>query len=105
MWVRPAFAGLSGECRTSPLEIKQWSMFYVYVLKSKKDNKFYIGMTSDLKRRMKEHSYGKVKSTKYRKPLRLLCYEAYQTKKEAERREKFLKTSDGRIDLKKRIDI
>ena len=54
---------------------------------------------------MSEHKYGKVKSTKNRRPLRLLCYEAYQTKREAERREIFLKTSDGRVDLKRRLDV
>ncbi len=80
-------------------------MFYVYVLISRKDNNFYIGSTSDLKRRIIEHQKGNVKSTRYRLPVELICYEAYQTKKEAQRREKFLKTSDGRKDLRKRIDI
>ncbi len=80
-------------------------MFYVYILLSKKDNKFYVGMTSDLKRRIKEHKRGSVKSTKHRLPMKLICYEAYLTKREAERREKYLKTSDGRKDLRKRINI
>ena len=62
-------------------------------------------MTADLKRRIREHDYGKVKSTKHRRSLKLLCYEAYQTKQEAERRERFLKTSDGRVNLRKRLDI
>jgi putative endonuclease len=80
-------------------------MFYVYILLSKKDNKFYVGMTSDLKRRIGEHKRGNVKSTKHRLPMKLICYEAYLTKGEAERREKYLKTSDGRKDLRKRINI
>ena len=80
-------------------------MFYVYILMSRKDGKFYIGSTADLKRRMQEHKRGKVLSTKYRKPLKLICYEAYLTKKEAEKRERFLKTSDGRKDLKKRLSL
>ncbi|MEA1925927.1 MAG: GIY-YIG nuclease family protein [Patescibacteria group bacterium] len=71
-------------------------MFYVYVLLSLKDGKFYVGMSADLKRRLEEHKKGKVKSTKNRLPLRLICYEAYLTKEEAERREKFLKSSDGK---------
>jgi putative endonuclease len=78
-------------------------MFYVYILLSKKDNKFYIGMTSDLKRRIREHNRRKVKSTKHRLPLKLMCYEAYLTKKEAERRELYLKSSDGKKDLRKRL--
>jgi putative endonuclease len=78
-------------------------MFYVYILLSKKDNRFYIGMTNDLKRRIREHNRKKVRSTKYRLPLKLICYEAYLTKKEAERRELYLKSSDGKKDLKKRL--
>ncbi len=78
-------------------------MFYVYILLSLKDKKFYIGFSSDLRRRMIEHDAGKVVSTKNRRPLRLIGYEAYKTKSEAQRREKFLKTSDGKKDIKKRF--
>ena len=78
--------------------------YYVYILKSKKDGRLYIGSTGDLQRRVKEHNSGKVTSTKHRQPLTLLCYEAYRTKQEAEKREQFLKTSDGKKDLKKRAD-
>lgn len=46
----------------------------------------------------------KVESTRNRKPMKLLCYEAYLTKGEAMRREKYLKSSDGRKDIRKRID-
>jgi len=77
--------------------------YYVYVLLSLKDRKFYVGMSADLKRRLAEHKKGKVKSTKNRLPVKLICYEAYLTKKEAERREIFLKSSDGKKDLRKRL--
>ncbi|OGF25305.1 hypothetical protein A2303_03040 [Candidatus Falkowbacteria bacterium RIFOXYB2_FULL_47_14] len=80
-------------------------MFYVYILYSKKDQNFYIGYSEDLKRRMKEHLEGKVQSTRNRHPLRLLCYEAYLTKGEAIKRERFLKSSDGKKDIRKRIII
>lgn len=80
-------------------------MFYVYILRSKKDAKFYIGMTANLKRRMSEHSRGNVKATRHRKPVKLVCYEAYLTKKESEKREKYLKSSDGRKSLRKRLII
>jgi putative endonuclease len=50
-------------------------MHYVYVLLSQKDDKFYIGFTSDLERRLKEHNDGKAQSTKSRRPLKLLYYE------------------------------
>ena len=44
-----------------------------------------------------------MESTRHRRPLRLLCYEAYNAKEEAARREKFLKSSDGKKDIKKRV--
>jgi putative endonuclease len=78
-------------------------MFYVYLLRSKKDGKLYIGSTSDLKRRFNEHVRGQVESTRNRTPLELLCYEAYQEKLIAERREKYLKSSDGHKDIEKRF--
>jgi putative endonuclease len=78
-------------------------MHYVYILFSQKDGRFYVGSTGDLRRRFKEHTDGKVESTRHRRPLTLLAYEAYPLKKEAERREKFLKTSDGKKDLRKRL--
>ncbi|MDH4330489.1 MAG: GIY-YIG nuclease family protein [Candidatus Moranbacteria bacterium] len=78
-------------------------MFYVYILLSEKDGNFYIGMTGDLKRRIGEHKAGKVKSTKHRKPIELICYEAYTEKKDAQRREKFLKSSDGKKDIRIRL--
>ncbi len=80
-------------------------MYYVYILLSRKDGRWYIGSTSDLKRRYAEHLRGCVTATKYRRPLILMGYEAYKTKAEASRREIFLKTSDGRKDLKKRFNV
>jgi putative endonuclease len=67
------------------------SMYYVYLLKSKKDLGFYIGYSSDLKRRFIEHVEGKVESTKNRRPLELIYYESYNIKELAEEREKKLK--------------
>ena len=78
-------------------------MHYVYILQSELDKEFYVGRTSDLKRRYSEHAAGRVESTKHRLPMKLLCYEAYNTKEEAVRREEYLKGSDGRKDIKKRI--
>ena len=66
-------------------------MFYVYILKSKKDDKLYIGYTNDLKRMLQEHNSGENKSTKYRLPLELIYYEAYKSKADAEKREDMLK--------------
>ncbi|MFC1594940.1 GIY-YIG nuclease family protein [Patescibacteria group bacterium] len=75
-------------------------MFYVYVIKSLKDGKLYIGYTADLKRRLKEHKTGGSKSTKGRLPFKLLYYEAHISKQDAERREKYFKTHKGKSSLK-----
>ncbi len=74
-------------------------MNYVYILHSRQDNKFYIGQTSDLRRRLGEHLSGKVRSTKGRRPLVLCFYEAFVCKEDAERRERYFKTSKGRSTL------
>ncbi len=71
-------------------------MFYVYILRSAKDGKRYVGMTENLERRMNEHESGRVKSTKNRRPLKQIHTETYSTKQEAEAREKFYKTGKGR---------
>ena len=79
-------------------------MFYVYVLKSLKDNKAYIGSTNNLRRRLSEHNKGKVQSTKARVPFELRYYESYFVEQEAHQRESALK-DDGRVlaQLKRRI--
>ncbi|MCK4330039.1 GIY-YIG nuclease family protein [candidate division WOR-3 bacterium] len=51
-------------------------MYYTYVLLSKVDGQFYTGCTDNLKRRFEEHNRGRVQSTKRRKPLDLIYYEA-----------------------------
>ncbi len=79
-------------------------MFYVYVLKSDKDGLLYVGSTNDLKRRFKEHNAGDVESTKPRRPLKLLYYEAYSIENEARNREKQLKLRGHALgQLKRRL--
>lgn len=59
-------------------------MYYFYVLQSRKRTEwFYKGLTSDLKRRLKEHVSGRVDSTRPYLPIRLVYYEAYISKKSA----------------------
>ena len=58
-------------------------MHYVYVLKSLKDGKLYIGQTNNVARRLKLHNSGKVKSTRVRRPFELIGYKAFRTKNEA----------------------
>lgn len=78
-------------------------MWYVYILQSIKDEKYYTGSTNDLKRRFKEHNGGKVFSTKRRIPFKLVYYEAGLNKTKARKREKYLKTAWGKRYLKERI--
>ncbi len=79
-------------------------MYYVYVLKSKKDGNLYTGSTNDLKRRLDEHNNGLVFSTKSRRPFELVYYEAYKSEKDARSRERNLKLrSRAFAQLKKRI--
>lgn len=78
-------------------------MYYLYILQSEKDGNFYTGTTSDLRRRLKEHNDGKNFSTAPRRPLKLIYYESYLLKEDAEAREKYLKTSMGRRVIRKQL--
>ena len=65
--------------------------YYVYILKSLKDEKFYTGCTANLKKRLKQHNGGRVRSTKARRPLKLVYWETFATRSEAMRRERHIK--------------
>jgi putative endonuclease len=79
-------------------------MYYVYILKSKKDDSFYVGYTKELKNRIREHEAGKVVSTKNRLPIKLVYYEACLNREDATRRERYLKTSWGKRYIKNRLE-
>ncbi len=78
-------------------------MFYTYVLRSKKDDKFYTGTTGNLRERFKLHNEGGVFSTKRRRPFELVYYEACDNSKDAFVREKYLKSGLGKRYLKNRL--
>jgi len=79
-------------------------MYYVYILRSDKDKRLYIGYTNDLKERLKQHNKGKTFSTRYRIPFSLVYYEAFASQKDALTREKQLKEFKSAYgQLKKRI--
>lgn len=77
--------------------------YYIYVLQSKKDDKFYVGCTNNLSRRITEHMNGKVYSTKDRLPIKLIYYEFCLDQKDAYEREKYLKTAWGKRYIKNRL--
>ena len=75
--------------------------YYVYVLRSLKDSKLYIGFTSNLRKRVVEHFSGESFATRDRLPFEMICYEAHRNKKDAFARERFFKTGWGRNYLKR----
>ena len=80
-------------------------MYYVYVLFSEKDKKFYTGYSSDLKTRVESHLKGSVSATRSRLPLKLVYYEAFSDETAARKQEIFYKTGQGRRVLKKRLEF
>ena len=78
-------------------------MYYTYVLQSLQDQNFYVGFTKDLKLRFEKHEKGKVESTKNRRPIILIYYEACIDKNDARQREKYLKTYHGRMFIRRRL--
>ena len=78
-------------------------MYYVYVMRSKRDKKFYTGFTGDLQNRLREHNTGRVPSTKERGPFELIYYEACLNEQDALAREKYLKSGMGKRYLKNRL--
>ena len=80
-------------------------MHYVYVIWSKDTDRLYKGFTADLRKRISEHNDGKVTRTKNGRPWQLMCYEAHRTKILARKTEIFYKTSQGRRQLKKKLEL
>ncbi len=70
-------------------------MFTVYILKSTKNNSFYVGCTNDLTRRLKEHQANKTRSLKNKGPFELVYQENYNTLQEARKREAKIKSYKG----------
>jgi putative endonuclease len=74
--------------------------YCVYVLLSQKDNKMYIGFSTDLKQRLTAHFNGHVEATARRRPLELIYCEYHKSRTDALRREKYFKTTAGKKALK-----
>ena len=78
-------------------------MYYVYILMSLKDNKWYTGYTDNLKRRFEEHNKGLNYSTTKRRPFKLIYYEACLDEDDAKAREEYLKSGMGKRYVKNRL--
>ncbi len=69
--------------------------YYVYILRSLKDGRYYIGSTSDVNARLNFHNAGKQRSTKHRIPFELVYQEELIDKTTALKREKQIKNYKG----------
>lgn len=74
--------------------------YCTYVLFSERDRMLYVGYSSDLERRIAQHNSGNVKSTSYRRPLKLIFCEFYLFEKDARNREQYFKTTAGKKAIK-----
>lgn len=79
-------------------------MWYVYILRSKKDGDFYIGCTKNLKRRIREHNKGYTASTKNRIPFELIHKEVYDVRVNAYTREREIKDMKGGVAFKELLN-
>lgn len=78
--------------------------YYVYILQSLRNGSFYIGYTSDLRKRFKSHNNGENSATKPFKPYKLIFYEAFLNKIDAKNREEYFKGGYGRRIIKKMLN-
>lgn len=78
--------------------------YYVYILRSQRDKSLYIGYTKDLKARFLSHNKGKNLATKYKRPYKLLYYEAFVNRIDAKRREVYLKSGWGFRSIRKLLN-
>ncbi len=78
--------------------------YFVYIIRSLKDGRFYKGQTQNIEKRVLEHNSGKTKSTKGYVPWELVYFESFKTREEALLREKYFKTGIGRAFLKKNFN-
>jgi len=72
-------------------------MYFVYILLSEKDSNRYLGFTKNIEKRLNDHNSGLVKSTRSRRPFKLIYYEKFESKSEALKREKEIKAKKGKF--------
>jgi len=69
--------------------------YFVYINQSQKDNRYYIGSTGNVEKRLKFHNSGRQRSTRYRIPFVLIYTESFSSKREALKREHYIKSLKG----------
>ncbi len=80
-------------------------MYFVYFLKSLKNNDIYVGSTIDVENRLKLHNDGKVRSTKFGRPWKLLESYQYAIRSKAVRKELFFKSGQQKEILRKKYGL
>lgn len=78
-------------------------MYFIYVLKSERFSKSYVGYTDNVERRLEEHNSGRGNFTSTYKPWKLVYTETFEKQSDALEREKFLKSRSGRMFLKEAV--
>lgn len=73
--------------------MKNKEEYFVYILFSNPFNKYYVGITNNLSRRLNQHNSNKVKSTKAFSPWVIVHMESFETREDARKREKYLKSA------------
>jgi len=91
----------SGPAKRS--EVGQNNMHYCYILQSLKDKSFYVGSTSDLKERFRQHNNKEAKYSSSKAPFKIVWYGAFDNKSKAQKFEKYLKSSSGFAFRNKRL--
>jgi putative endonuclease len=76
-------------------------MYYIYAISSKEHKYIYVGLTNDIKLRIKRHNDGRERTTKFYRPFELIYSEECKTRPEARVREKYWKSGTGKEKLKK----
>ncbi len=84
--------------------MRNGSFFYVYILQSDlRIERFYTGLTDDLRKRLRDHNAGRVLHTAKWKPWRLKAYVALSDRLRAAEFERYLKSASGRAFVKKHL--
>jgi len=77
--------------------------YFIYAIRSSKDGRIYVGMTTNVEKRLSQHNAGKTRSTKPFLPWQLFYYEEVPTRESARSREKYLKGGSGKEYLKSKV--
>ncbi len=75
----------------------------MYVLRSESDSGFYVGFSTNLRARLRQHQEGASIATSHRGPWKLIYYEAYLNQEDALGRERYLKSGSGRRFLRAQL--